>query len=104
MRKYRYELIPGSNPRTWTPVWYDDEPVVTVKKERKPAKLKGKGWLLYTRDNWPDTLTSYKDFLNVKVFKEERICYTLKGIDDKMFTIVDPSGQIMRTNMLWVNL
>ena len=31
MRKYRYELIPGSNPRIWTPVWYD-EPVATVKK------------------------------------------------------------------------
>lgn len=103
MRKYRYELIPGSNPRTWTPVWYD-EPVATVKKEKKLAKLIGKNWLLYTRDNWPDTLTSYKDFLNVKVFKEERMCYTLKDIDDKMFTIVEPSGQTMRTNMLWVNL
>ena len=103
MRKYRYELIPGSNPRTWTPVWYD-EPVATVKKEKKLAKLKGKSWLLYTRDNWPAALTSYKDFLNVKVFKEERTCYTLKDIDDKMFTIVEPSGQTMRTNMLWVNL
>ena len=102
MIKYRYELIPGSNPRTWTPVWYD-EPVVTVKKEI-PSKLKGKDWLLYTRDNWPAGLTFCKDFLRVKVYKEERMCYTLKDIDDKMFTIVDPSGQTMRTNMLWVNL
>ena len=102
MRKYRYELIPGSNPRIWTPVWYD-EPVTTVKK-RNPAKLKGKDWLLYTRANWPDALTSCKDFLNVKLYKEERICYTLIGIDDKMFTIVEPSGQTIRTNMLWVNL
>ena len=102
MRKYRYELIPGSNPRTWTPIWYD-KPATTAKK-RKPAKLIGKDWLLYTRANWPDALTSCKDFLNVKLYKEERICYTLKGIDDKMFTIVEPSGQTMRTNMLWVNL
>ena len=102
MRKYRYELIPGSNPRTWTPVWYD-EPVAVVKKE-KPVKLKGKDWLLYTRANWPIALTSCKDFLRVKVYKEEHMCYTLKDIDDKMFTIVDPSGQMMRTNMLWVNL
>lgn len=102
MRKYRYELILGSNPRTWTPVWYD-EPVVTVKKV-KPVKLKGKNWLLYTRANWPTALTSCKDFLNVKLYKEERMCYTLKDIDDKMFTIVEPSGQTMRTNMLWVNL
>lgn len=93
MGKYRYELIPGSNPRTWTPVWYD-EPVATVKKD----------WLLYTRANWPDVLTPYKDFLNVKLYKEERMCYTLKDIDDEMFTIVAPSGQTMRTNMLWVNL
>ena len=102
MIKYRYELIPGSNPRIWTPIWYD-EPVATVKKG-KPTKLKGKDWLLYTRANWPDVLTSCKDFLNVKLYKEECICYTLKGIDDKMFTIVEPSGQTMRTNMLWVNL
>lgn len=105
MRKYRYELIPGSNPRTWTPVWYDDdEPVATVKKERKPVKLKGKRWVLYTRDNWSADLTSCKDFLRVKVYKNEHICYTLKDIDDKMFTIVEPSGQMMKVNMLWVNL
>lgn len=103
MVKYRYELIPGSNPRTWTPVWYD-KPVTTVKKERKPVKLKGENWLLYTRTSWPDALTSCKDFLNVKLYKEERICYTLKDIDDKMFTLVEPSGQAMRTNMIWVNL
>lgn len=102
MRKYRYELIPGSNPHTWTPVWYD-EPVKTAKK-RKPTKLKGKNWLLYTRASWPDALTSCKDFLNVKLYKKERICYTLKDIDDKMFILVEPSGQTMRTNMLWVNL
>ena len=102
MKKYRYELVPGSNPRTWTPAWYDER-VATVKKE-KPAKLKGKDWLLYTRTNWPDALTPCKDFLNVKLYKEERMCYTLKNIDDKMFTIAEPSGQTMRTNMLWVNL
>ena len=102
MKKYRYELVPGCNPRTRTPVWYD-KPVATVKKG-KPAKLKGKDWLLYTRANWPDALTSCKDFLNVKLYKEERMYYTLKDIDDKMFTIVEPSGQMMRTNMLWVNL
>ena len=102
MRKCRYELIPGSNPRTWTPVWYD-EPEATVKKA-KPAKIKGKNWLLYTRANWPDALTSCKDFLKVKLYKKERICYTLKDIDDKMFILVEPSGQIMRTNMIWVNL
>ena len=102
MRKYRYELIPGSNPRTWTPVWYD-EPVATVKKV-KPAKLKGKNWLLYIRANWPDALTSYKDFLNVKLYKEERICYTLKDIESQMFILVEPSGQTIRTNMIWVNL
>ena len=102
MRKYRYELIPGSDPRTWTPVWYDEQ-VKTVKK-RKPTKLKGKNWLLYTRASWPDALTSYKDFLNVKLYKKERICYTLKDIDDKMFILVEPSGQMIRTNMLWVNL
>lgn len=102
MIKYRYELIPGSNPRTWTPVWYDK--LVAVTKKEKPVKLKGKDWLLYTRASWPDALTSCKDFLNVKLYKEERICYTVKDIDDKMFTIIDPSGQTMRTNMLWVNL
>lgn len=102
MKKYRYELVPGSNPRTWTPVWYD-KPVATVKKGN-PAKLKGKDWLLYTRANWPDALTSCKVFLNVKLYKEERICYTIKDIDDRMFTIIEPSGQTMRTNMLWVNL
>lgn len=102
MRKYRYELIPGFNPRTWAPVWYD-KPVATVKKKTS-AKIKGKDWLLYTRANWPDALTSCKDFLNVKLYKEERICYTIKDIDDKMFTIIEPSGQTMRTNMLWVNL
>ncbi len=102
MRKYRYELIPGSNPRTWTPVWYDEP--VKKRKPTKPTKLKGKNWLLYTRDSWPDALTSCKDFLNVKLYKKERICYTLKDIDDKMFTLVEPSGQTMRTNVLWVNL
>ena len=102
MRKYRYELIPGSNPRTWTPVWYD-EPVATVKKV-KPTKLKGKNWLLYTRANWPDALTSCKDFLNVKLYKEERICFSLKYVGDELVILVEPSGQTIRTNMIWVNL